>query len=54
MESSQPTGDDQPAVDGSSGDWAITIPGSPELGPADGAEPGGAGRSESNEGDPAP
>ena len=33
--SSQPVTDDQPAVDGSSGDQAIIIPGFPELGPID-------------------
>ena len=38
-------GADQPATDGTSGDQAITIPGSPELGQIGGAEPGGAGRS---------
>ena len=54
MEPSQPTGDDQPAADKSSGDRAITIPDSLELGPIGGAEPNGAGRSESNEGDSAP
>ena len=43
VEPSQPTSDDQPAADGSSGDRAITIPGSPELGPTGGAKPGGAG-----------
>ena len=32
-ELSQPASDDQPAANESSGDWAITIPGSPELGP---------------------
>ena len=53
-EPSQPDGDDQPAADGSSGDWAITILGSLELGPTGGVEPAGAGRSEANEGDPAP
>ena len=40
-----------PVPDGSSGDRAITIPGSPELGPTIGSEPE---RSESNEDDPAP
>ena len=34
-ELSQPAADDQPAADGSSGDRAITIPGSHELGPID-------------------
>ena len=53
VELSQPAGDGQPATDGSLGDRAITIPGSPELGPLGGEEPNGAGRSESNEGDPA-
>ena len=42
---------DQPATDGSSGDRAITIPGSPELGPTIGLEPK---RYESNEDDLAP
>ena len=42
---------DQSPADGSSGDRAITIPGSPELGPSIGLEPD---RSESNEDDPAP
>ena len=32
-EPSQPATNDQSAADGSSGDWAITIPGSAELGP---------------------
>ena len=53
VESSEPAGD-EPAADGSSGDREITIPGSPELGLTGGAEPDGVGRSESNEGDPAP
>ena len=44
----QSAADDQPAADESSGDRAITIPGSPELGPTGGAEPDGVGRSESN------
>ena len=35
-ESSHPATDDEPAADGSSGDRAITIPGSPELGPTGG------------------
>ena len=51
---SHPAIDDEPAFDGSSGDRAITIPGSPELGPSGGLESNGADRSESNEGDPAP
>ena len=54
VEPIQPTGDDQPAADGSSGDRTITIPGTPELGPTGGAEPDGVDRSESNEGDPTP
>ena len=53
-EPSQPAADDQPAADGGSGDRAITIPGSPELGPIGGQELDGAGQSESNEGEPAP
>ena len=47
----QPVMKDQYAADGSSGDRAITIPGSPELGPTIGPEPD---PSESNEDDPAP
>ena len=47
----QPVTKDQSPADGSSGDWAITIPGSPELGPSIGSEPD---RSELNEDDPAP
>ena len=43
-ELSQPTFDDQPATDKSSGDRAITIPGSPELGPMGESEPDGAGQ----------
>ena len=54
VEPSQPTGNDQPAADGSSRDRAISIPGSPELGLIGGAELDGVGLSESNEGDPAP
>ena len=42
---------DQSLADGSLGDRAITIPGSPELGPSIGPEPDW---SESNEDDPAP
>ena len=53
-EPSQPVTNDQPASDGSSGDRAITILGSPELGPTIGLELDEAGRSYSNEGDPAP
>ena len=53
-ELSQPTFDDQPAADGSSGDRAITIPGSLELGPSGESEKDGAGQPESNVGDPAP
>ena len=52
-ELSQPASDDQPAADGSSGDRAITIPGSPELGPTGESKPDGAGQPESNVGDPA-
>ena len=48
---SQSATKDQSAADGSSGDRAITIHGSPELGPTIGPEPN---RSESNEDDPAP
>ena len=40
-EPSQPATDDEPAADGSLGDRAITIPGSPELGPTGGPESGG-------------
>ena len=54
VELSQPASDDLPAADGSSGDRDITIPGSPELGPPGREKPDEAGRSESNEGDPAP
>ena len=53
-EPSQPTTNYQPAADESSGDRAITILGSPELGPTIGPESDGANRSNSNEGDPAP
>ena len=52
-ELSEPIINDQPTVDGSSGDQAITIPGSPELEPTIGSESDGAGRSDSNEGGPA-
>ena len=52
-EPSQSATKDQSAADGSSGDRAITIPGSPELGPTIRLEPSEAGRSESNEDDPA-
>ena len=38
-ELSQPASDDQLAANGSSGDWAITIPDSPELGPMGESEP---------------
>ena len=51
---SQSTIDGQPAADGSSRDQAIIIPYSPELGPTGRTKPGGAGRLESNEDDPAP
>ena len=54
VELSQLATNDQSAADGSSGDRAITIPGSPELETTIGPEPDGVGRSESNEGDPAP
>ena len=53
-ELSQPAFDDQPAADGSSRNRAITIPGSPELGPTSESEPNGAGQPESIVGDPAP
>ena len=53
-EPSQLATNDQSAADDSSGDRAITILGSPELGPTIGPELDGAGRSESNEGDLAP
>ena len=43
IELSQSDGDDQPAADGSSGDQAITIPGSPELGLTGGEERNEAG-----------
>ena len=46
--------DGQPVTDGSSGDQAIIISDSPELELAGGEEPDVVGRSESNEGDPAP
>ena len=46
--------DGQLVTDGSSGDQAIIIPCSLELEPIGGAELDGAGRSELNEGDPAP
>ena len=46
--------DCQPVTDGSSGDQAIIIPCSPEIEPTGGAELDEVGRSESNEGDPAP
>ena len=48
---SQPAIKDQFAADGSLGDQAITIPGSPELGPTVRPKPD---QSESNEDDPAP
>ena len=48
---SQPTTKYQYAADSSSGDRAITIPGSPELGPTVGSEPDQFGL---NEDDPAP
>ena len=46
--------DGQLVIDGSLGDQAIIIPYSPEQEPTGGVEPDGAGRSELNEGDPAP
>ena len=49
---SQPTSDGQPTADGSSRDQAITIPGSPELGPTGESKPDGAGQSELNVGNP--
>ena len=48
-EPSQSAGNGQPAVDGSSGDHAIIIPCSPELGPTGRTKQDGVGRSESNE-----
>ena len=51
---SQSVVDGQPAADGSSGDQAIIIPCSPELGPRGGTEPSGVSRSELNGDDPAP
>ena len=51
---SQPVADGQPATDGSSGDQAIIIPCSPELGPTGRTKSGRAARSESNEDDLAP
>ena len=51
---SLPATDGQPVTNKSLGDQAIIIPCSPELEPVGGAEPDGVGRSESNEGDPAP
>ena len=53
-EPNQPTTDDQPAAERSSGDQAIVIPCSLELGPIGRTEPDGAGRSESNEDGSAP
>ena len=51
---SLPATDSQPVTDGSSGDQAIIIPDYPELEPADGVDPDGVDRSESNEGDLVP
>ena len=51
---SQPAADDQPTTDESSGDQAIFIPSSPELGLSDQTEPDRVAQSEPNEGDPAP
>ena len=42
-EPNHPSTNDQLAADGSSGDRAITIPGSSELGPTIGSESDGAG-----------
>ena len=53
-EPSQSAADDQPATDGSSGDQAIIIPCSPELGPTGRMELDGACRSESNKDGSAP
>ena len=51
---SLPATNGQLVTDGSLGDYAIIIPCTPELEPTGGVEPDGAGRSKSNEGDPAP
>ena len=51
---SQPTADGQPAADRSSGDQAIIIPCSPELGRTGRMKPGRVARSELNEDDSAP
>ena len=53
-EPSLPAIDGQPVTNESSGDQAIIIPCSPELEPIGGAKLNRAGRSKSNEGDPAP
>ena len=52
--SSRPAADGQPAADGSSGDQAIIMPCSPELGPTCQTKLDRVGRSESNEDDSAP
>ena len=52
-EPSQPASDDLPTADGSSGEWAITISGSPELGQTGESGPDGAIHPESVVGDPA-
>ena len=54
MGPSLPVTDGQSVTDGSSGDQAIIIPCSSKLKATGGAEPDGAGQSESNKGDPAP
>ena len=51
---SLPAANGQPTADGSSGNQAIIIPCSPELGLISRTEPSGASRSESNENDPDP
>ena len=52
--SSQVAGPSQPAIGGGSKEQAITILGSPELGPLDQMEPMGVARIESKEVDPVP
>ena len=51
---SQSASDDQPVADKSSRDRAITIPGSPELGPMGESKPVGVGQPKLNIDDPAP
>ena len=53
-ELNQQATDNQPVADGSSGDQAIIIPCSPELGPTGLKESNGVGRSESNKDGSAP